>query len=79
MTYIYIPSSVTYIGHHAFWDDVYKESDSLKGLTEINVAADEDSFNANVKTGDSWRPQYDYMLFKKNVDVNYAAERKTIS
>ncbi len=75
LTYIYIPESVMHIGHHAFWDNVYKEDGQLCGVAQINVARDENSFKAEVETGDSWRPQYDYMLFKKSVDVNYSAER----
>lgn len=76
LTYIYIPESVEFIGHHAFWDNVYKEDGELCGVTQIDVARSEDSFKSEVKTGDSWRPQYDYMLFKKSVDVVYSAERK---
>lgn len=75
MTYVYIPESVTYIGHHAFWDTVYKDGDDLRGVTEINVAASEDEFKSQVDTGNSWRPQYDFMLFKKSVDVVYGSER----
>ncbi len=75
MDYIYIPESVTFIGHHAFWDTVYKENGELRGITQINVAASEDSFKDSTDTGDSWRPQYDYMLFKKSVDIVYSAER----
>ena len=74
MTYVYIPESVNYIGHHAFWDTVYKEDKVLKGVDKIHVAASEEEFD-EVKTGDSWRPQYDYMLFKKSIDVVYGAER----
>ncbi len=77
LPYVYIPASVTYIGHHAFWDTLYEENGELKGVTVMNVAADEDTFK-DVKCGDSWRPQYDYMLFKKSVDINYAAERATL-
>jgi hypothetical protein len=76
LDYMYIPSSVTYIGHHAFWDAVYKEDKELKGITEINAGADEDSFKDNCDTGDQWRPQYDYMLFKKSINVNYGATRQ---
>ncbi len=76
LTYIYIPESVTFIGHHAFWDNVYKEDGQLCGIAQINVARSEEDFEANVKTGDSWRPQYDYMLFKKSVDVIYSAQRQ---
>ncbi len=75
LTYIYIPESVTTIGHHAFWDNVYKEDGQLCGLAQINAALDEDSFKAKVETGDSWKPQYDYMLFKKSVDVIYSVQR----
>lgn len=74
LSYLYIPESVNYIGHHAFWDTVYKEGGELKGVTEINVAADEESFR-KVELGDQWRPQYDYMLFKKSVGIVYSAER----
>ena len=75
MNYVYIPESVTYIGHHAFWDTVYKEDGELRGVSVINVARSEDDFKTAVDTGDSWRPQYDYMLFKKSIDVAYGAER----
>lgn len=75
LTYVYIPESVTHIGHHAFWDTVYKDGDNLKGVTQINVALAEDEFKSAVETGDSWRPQYDYMLFKKSIDVVYGSER----
>ena len=75
LTYMYIPSSVTYIGHHAFWDAIYKENKELKGITVMNTGADEETFS-KVETGDEWRPKYDYMLFKKSVDINYSAERQ---
>ena len=75
MTYVFIPESVTHIGHHAFWDTVYKEGDELKGVSKINIAVSEESFDSNVKTGDNWRPQYDYLLFKKNIDVVYDSKR----
>ncbi len=75
MTYIYIPESVTFIGHHAFWDTVYKDGDQLKGISVINVAHSKEEFRESVETGDSWRPQYDYLLFKKSIEINYSAER----
>ncbi len=74
LKYLYIPSSVTFIGHHAFWDCVYKQDGELKGVSSINVAAAEDAFSA-VEQGDQWRPQYDHVLFKKSVDINYGAQR----
>ncbi len=76
MTYVYIPESVNYIGHHAFWDTVYKEDGELKGVTYIDVGMSEDEFENNVHCGDQWKPKYDHLLFKKNVDVNFGAERK---
>ena len=75
LSYVYIPESVTHIGHHAFWDTVYKEDGELKGVSVINVAVSESNFEENVTVGNNWNPQYDYMLFKKSVDVNYEAER----
>ena len=76
MNYMFIPESVTYIGHHAFWDTVYKEGKELRGISQINVALSEEDFKDKVETGNSWRPQYDYMLFKKSIDIAYGAERK---
>lgn len=77
LTYMYIPDSVTEIGHHAFWDVAYKEDNEIKGLAELNCASTEENFDANCKTGDQWRAQYDYMLFKKSIPVNFSAERQS--
>jgi len=78
LTYVYIPASVTEIGHHAFWDTCYKQDKQVMGVNIINVAASEDEFKS-VDTGDNWRPQYDYLLFKKSVDVAYSAERQPMA
>ena len=75
LSYVYIPDSVTYIGHHAFWDTVYKEEGELKGVTEMYVAVSEEGFN-NLEVGDDWKPKYDYLLFKKAVETVFEAERK---
>lgn len=75
LRYLFIPDSVTFIGHHAFWDTVYKEDGELAGIRVIHAALDENTFKKQVHTGDQWKPQYDYMLFKKSVDVQYGAER----
>lgn len=77
LTYMYIPSSVTHIGHHAFWDTCYKENKQIMGVNVIHVAKSEEEFKA-VETGDSWRPQYDYLLFKKSVDIDYSAQRASL-
>lgn len=79
LNYMYIPKNVKTIKHHAFWDAVYKEDKELKGITYFDVEADEDTFNNTVETGDQWRPQYDYMAFKKSIPVNYGVkERKSL-
>lgn len=75
LSYLYIPGSVNYIGHHAFWDAVYKEDDELKGITAINTPLSEEELE-KVEKGDQWRPQYDYMMFKKSVDINYSTQRQ---
>ncbi len=77
LTYMYIPSSIKEIKHHAFWDACYKENDEICGISSINTGLDEASFENDVTIGQQWRPQYDYMLFKKSVDVNYSADRKS--
>ena len=71
-----IPASVKEIGHHAFWDTCYKEDGNVVGVNVMNVAVDEDAFKSDVETGDEWRPQYDFLLFKKSIDINYSAERQ---
>ena len=78
LSYVYIPKSVTYIGHHAFWDTVYKEDGELVGVTVMNVAVNEETLEKNVEIGDDWLPKYDYLLFKKAIDVKYSSERENI-
>lgn len=78
LTYVYIPKGVTYMGHHAFWDCAYKDGGEIKGLFELNVAENEDAFKDKCHFGDQWCPEYDYMLFKKKVSVNYEATRQSI-
>ncbi len=75
LSYVYIPESVTHIGHHAFWDTVYKEGGELKGVSVMNVAVSEEEFD-KLEIGDDWKPKYDYLLFKKAVDTAFNAERK---
>ena len=75
LQYMYVPSSVTHIGHHAFWDDCYKEDGELKGVAVMNVAQSEEDFSKNT-VGDDWLPEYDYLLFKKPIVVNYSVERQ---
>ena len=76
LDYIYFPSSVKSIGHHCMWEAVVKEDGELTGITEVNIAADEETFKANCELGESWLPEYNNGLFGKKVPVNYSAERK---
>lgn len=78
LQYVYIPSSVTYLGHHAFWDTCYKEDDEIKGVDVVNIAHSEEEFRT-ITVGDDWLPEYDYLLFKKPVNRNFSAERKPMA
>ena len=72
-----IPSSVTYIGHHAFWDTVYKRDDGgFDGNEKIYISMTEEEFE-KVETGDQWIPQYDSGLFNKKVELVFEAEKVT--
>lgn len=75
LTYMYIPASVTEIGHHAFFSMAYKSGDEIEGTGEVHAEADEESFRKNTKTGESWLPKIEAGPFKKNVEVIYASER----
>ncbi len=75
LTYMYVPASVKEIEHHAFWDTCYKQDGNVVGVNVMNVGHSEADFE-KVATGDNWRPQYDYLLFKKSIDINYSAERQ---
>ena len=83
MDYMYIPANVTYIGHHAFWGAARNEKNSetkkreLTGLYELHAALDEETFAAQVETGDQWRGEYDNGLFPKKVGVVYGEERRS--
>lgn len=74
LSYMYIPKSVTEIGHHAFWGTCIKEDGNLVGVTSMNVALSEEEFDSK-NIGSEWLPKYDYLLFHKAIDINYNAER----
>ena len=78
LDYIYFPSSVKKIGHHCMWEAVFKDENSgdLSGITEVSVAADEESFKENCDLGENWVPEYNNGLFSRKVPVNYSAQRK---
>lgn len=75
MKYMFIPSSVTYIGHNAFWDTCYKDGKELKGIVKMNIALSEEEFESAVEAGNDWCPKYDFLLFKKSIDIEYGATR----
>lgn len=76
INYMYIPSSVKEIGHHAFWETCFQEDGELKGVQKMCVAASEEDFNKNVKVGDQWLPKYEKALIHFNIDVEYGAQRE---
>ncbi len=78
ITYMFIPSSVKEIGHHAFFNMAYKSGDEIEGLAKMNVQQDEAAFTSGTKIGDSWLPKLDAGLFKKNVEVVYSSKRETV-
>lgn len=76
MTYVYIPASVKFIGHHAFWDTAYSSGGSIAGLSKIHTELSKEEFKKNAETGDEWIPVYDSNLLKR-VPVEYGAARET--
>ncbi len=70
LKYVFIPSSVTSIGHHAFYWDCPNKGENI-----VYTPLSEADFETKVKAGDQWRPQCDTGLFKKSVIINYSAER----
>lgn len=74
--FLRIPASVKYIGHHAFWDTVYKTDNGFDGNEKIHIAVSEEEFK-NVETGDQWIPTYDSGLMNKKVELVYNTEKRT--
>lgn len=75
MTYAFIPKSVKYIGHHAFWDTVYMDNGEKIGIGTMYVELDEDTFKKTVETGDEWTPIYNPNLLRR-IPIEYSAERQ---
>ena len=63
LDYIFIPASVTEIGHHAFYD--------CSGLNQINLGHEDDS---NLTTGEDWIPQKREILMK-DIPTVFGQER----
>lgn len=71
LTYMFIPSSVESIGHHAFFSCVYNEG-GWQGLTKVSAALSENEFNDKVTVGDQWLSEFSFL---KYIPVNYGAAR----
>ncbi|MBQ3137497.1 MAG: leucine-rich repeat protein [Clostridia bacterium] len=69
-----IPSSVRYIGHHAFFDTAEKRDDGFLGYDKVYIAMSEEEFE-NVETGSQWIPEYDSGLLDKKVELVFDAEK----
>lgn len=74
--FLRIPASVNYIGHHAFWDTVYKDGDIFEGNEKIYIASSEEEFE-KVEKGDNWIPHYDNGLLNKKVELVYDTPLRT--
>ncbi len=69
-----IPSSVKYIGHHAFFDTAEKRDGGFLGYDKVYIAMSEEEFK-NVETGSQWIPEYDSGLLDKKVELIFNAEK----
>ncbi len=73
--YLRIPSSVTHIGHHAFWDTVDKKDGKFEGNEFVYISASEAEFE-KVEKESKWIPEYDSGLLDKKAVLVYDAEKK---
>lgn len=69
-----IPSSVKYIGHHAFFDTAEKSGDGFLGYDKVYMGMSEEEFES-VETGGQWIPEYDSGLLDKKVELVFNAEK----
>ena len=69
-----IPSTVKYIGHHAFFDTAEKSGDGFLGYEKVYISMSEEEFE-NVETGYQWIPEYDSGLLDKKVELVFNAEK----
>lgn len=73
--FLRIPSTVKYIGHHAFFDTVEKKDSGFLGYEAVYIGMSEEEFK-NVETGGQWIPEYDSGLLDKKVELIYGAEKE---
>lgn len=72
-----IPSTVKYIGHHAFFDTVEKKDGAFFGYEQVYISMSEEEFK-NVETGYEWNPKYDSGLLDKEVELVFNAEKPDV-
>ena len=70
-----IPSTVKYIGHHAFFDTAEKKDGAFLGYEKVYIGMSEEEFK-NVETGGQWIPEYDSGLLDKKVELVYGVEKE---
>ena len=70
-----IPSTIKYIGHHAFFDTAEKQDGGFLGYDKVYIGMSEEEFK-NVETGGQWIPEYDSGLLDKKVELVYGAEKE---
>lgn len=69
-----IPSTVKYIGHHAFFDTAEKSGDGFLGYGKVYIGMSEEEFE-NVEAGGQWIPEYDSGLLDKKVELVFDSEK----
>ncbi len=70
-----IPSTVKYIGHHAFFDTAEKSGDGFLGYGKVYIGMSEEEFES-VEAGGQWIPEYDSGLLDKKVELVFGAEKE---
>ncbi|MBQ7862530.1 MAG: leucine-rich repeat protein [Clostridia bacterium] len=69
-----IPSTVKYIGHHAFFDTAEKSGDGFLGYGKVYMGMSEEEFES-VEAGGQWIPEYDSGLLDKKVELVFDSEK----
>ena len=69
-----IPSTVKYIGHHAFFDTAEKSGDGFLGYGKVYIGMSEEEFES-VEAGGQWIPEYDSGLLDKKVELVFDSEK----
>ncbi len=73
--YLRIPSSVTFIGHNAFYDTCSEDNGVFYGYDKVYYAGTEDELS-KIELGATWQPTYDGLFFDIKVDIIYGTEKR---